>query len=86
MAQNAQIETLVFVPDGLLRNLPMGVLYDGNQYLIEKDYAIAVAPRLTLFRPEAPTSQLQVLAGGVSLAQTVQGRQFPPIAQLQEEL
>ncbi|MEL6854882.1 MAG: CHAT domain-containing protein, partial [Cyanobacteria bacterium J06607_13] len=48
---NEQIETLVFVSDGPLRNVPMGVLYDGQQYLIEKDYAIAIAPQLSLFAP-----------------------------------
>lgn len=40
---NGEIETLVFVLDGLLRNLPMAVLHDGEQYLIEK-YSIALTP------------------------------------------
>lgn len=39
------IETLVFVNDGILRNIPMGALYDGSEYLIEQ-YAIAIAPSL----------------------------------------
>lgn len=30
------VKTLVFVPDGLLRLLPMAALHDGQQYLIEK--------------------------------------------------
>src|SRR3712207_7529648 len=44
---NSNIETLVFVLDGSLRNIPMSVLYDGQQqkYLVEK-YAIALAPSL----------------------------------------
>ena len=45
------IETLVFVPDGSLRLLPMAALYDGKQYLIEK-YAVATSPGLTLFDPK----------------------------------
>lgn len=35
------LETLVFVLDGNLRNVPMSVLYDGEKYLIEKNHAIA---------------------------------------------
>ncbi|MBE9067933.1 CHAT domain-containing protein [Leptolyngbya cf. ectocarpi LEGE 11479] len=45
------IDTLVFVSDGALRNVPMSILHDGQQFLIEK-YAIALSPSLTL-----PTSQ-----------------------------
>jgi CHAT domain-containing protein len=45
------IETLVFVPDGALRLLPMSALFDGKQYLIEK-YAVATSPGLTLFDPK----------------------------------
>ncbi len=44
------IETLVFVPDGALRLVPMSALYDGKQFLIEK-YAVATSPGLTLFDP-----------------------------------
>ncbi len=33
---NSNIKTLVFVLDSPLRNIPMSVLYDGQQYLIEK--------------------------------------------------
>jgi len=39
------IKTLVFVNDGILRNIPMGALYDGSRYLIEQ-YALAIAPSL----------------------------------------
>ncbi|MEN9897116.1 MAG: hypothetical protein RLZZ66_765 [Pseudomonadota bacterium] len=45
------IETLVFVPDGALRLLPMSALFDGKKYLIEK-YAVATSPGLTLFDPK----------------------------------
>jgi filamentous hemagglutinin family protein len=41
------IHTLVFVPDGPLYSIPMAVLHDGNQFLIEK-YALAIAPNLTI--------------------------------------
>ncbi|HEY9852787.1 MAG TPA: CHAT domain-containing protein [Leptolyngbyaceae cyanobacterium] len=43
----SNIKTLVFVLDGVLRNVPMSVLYDGRKYLIEK-YSIALTPGLQL--------------------------------------
>lgn len=62
----AQIETLVFVLDGPLRNLPMGLLYDGEQYLIER-YSIAIAPGLQLVDPKPLTNQnLAVIVAGLS--------------------
>ncbi|NJM99473.1 MAG: CHAT domain-containing protein [Phormidesmis sp. RL_2_1] len=86
LAANDVIETLVFVPDGPLRNIPMGVLYDGEQYLVEKSYAIAVAPQLDLFAPRASVAPLQVLRGGVGLPQTIRKQQFPTIELLRAEL
>ncbi len=70
LEQNKQIETLVFVPNGLLRNIPMGVLYDGNQqkYLLQ-NYAIAIAPRLQIFAPKPTPQNLNVLTGGVGIPQ-----------------
>src|SRR5437773_1982252 len=45
----ARAETLVFVPDGALRTIPMGALHDGQRFLIAK-YAL---------RSEEHTSELQ---------------------------
>ncbi|MGF1523782.1 MAG: CHAT domain-containing protein [Leptolyngbyaceae cyanobacterium] len=36
-------ETLVFIPDGILRNIPIAALYDGDAYLAES-YSVAVVP------------------------------------------
>ncbi|HAX89330.1 MAG TPA: hypothetical protein DCY91_24520 [Cyanobacteria bacterium UBA11370] len=47
----SQIQTLVFVLDGSLRNIPIAALYDGQQYLIET-YGIALAPGLQLVDPK----------------------------------
>ena len=59
------VKTLVFVLDGALRNVPMSILYDGEQYLIEK-YAVALNIGLHLFDPKPLTrAQLNVLAAGV---------------------
>ncbi|MGD1854072.1 MAG: CHAT domain-containing protein [Leptolyngbyaceae cyanobacterium] len=80
-----QIDTLVFVLDGALRNIPMGVLYDGNQFLIEK-YAIAVAPELKLFEPQPISDNFKVFTGGVGEEQTLGGQRFETIEKLSAEL
>ena len=85
LKNNDLVETLVFVPDGYLRNIPLGVLYDGKQYLIE-NFAIAVAPRLKLFTPQASANPLKVLTGGIGIAQTIDGTEFPQIDLVEKEL
>ena len=47
----AGIDTIVFVPDGPLRTIPMAALHDGDRYLIEK-YALAITPGLDLTDPK----------------------------------
>ncbi|NEP00978.1 MAG: CHAT domain-containing protein [Symploca sp. SIO2E9] len=60
------VETLVFVLDGLLRSLPMAALYDGQHYLIEK-YSIALTPGLQLLEPKSlPNKSLKALTAGLS--------------------
>ncbi len=62
----AEIQTLVFVPDGALRSLPVAALHDGKQYLIE-NYAVSITPSLTLIAPTPlPRANLKVLAAGLS--------------------
>jgi len=79
---NNNIKTLIFIPDGALRNIPIAALYNGNQYIVEK-YKVAIAPSLQLVDPQSLTrQQLKVLAGGVS--QPRQG--FPPLPYVEPEL
>jgi CHAT domain-containing protein len=62
----SDVKTLVFVLDGSLRNIPMAVLYDGKQYLVE-NYSIALTPGLQLTDPKPLTrKQLKTIAAGVS--------------------
>ncbi|MEM7063426.1 MAG: CHAT domain-containing protein [Cyanobacteria bacterium P01_B01_bin.77] len=66
LLNQTNVNTLVFIQDGVLRSIPMAALWDGDQYLIEK-YAIATTPSLTLTDPQALRSKgLQVLALGFS--------------------
>ncbi|NJR67641.1 MAG: CHAT domain-containing protein [Synechococcales cyanobacterium CRU_2_2] len=79
------VETLVFVLDGDLRNIPMAALYDGEDYLISR-YAVALSPRLQLFDPKRRSRNLSVFLGGVGRPQELEGRSFPAIANLAPEL
>lgn len=76
------VQTLVFVLDGSLRNIPMASLYDGQHYLVEK-YNLALAPSLQLvdakpFRREGR----EILAGALSQAQPG----FGPLPYVEKEL
>ena len=64
----SDVKTLVFVLDGVLRNLPMAALHDGQQYLVEK-YSIALAPSLQLLQPQPlQRQQFKGLLAGLSQA------------------
>jgi CHAT domain-containing protein len=70
--QAEKIDTLVFVPDGALRTIPMSALYDGQDFLAAK-YAVAVSPGLSLsvggnYPAEVSKSARRVLASGLSEA------------------
>ncbi|MGL5063868.1 MAG: CHAT domain-containing protein, partial [Microcoleus sp.] len=85
---NPQIETLVFVLDGDLRNIPMAVLYDekSDRYLVQDKYAIAISPQLTLFAPQPLEKRLKVFTGGIGEPQNIDGKNFETIQKLKEEL
>ena len=91
--QDNNIENLVFVLDGLLRNVPMAVLYDQNEqkYLIEK-YPIALVPGLQLLSPkpfkDIEPSQVNVLTAGLSQERIFkeEQRQFSGLDFVEQEL
>ena len=61
-----EVQTIAFVLDGELGNIPMSILHDGKQYLVEK-YALALTPGLQLLDPQALTAiQLDAVTGGLS--------------------
>ncbi|WP_013321854.1 CHAT domain-containing protein [Gloeothece verrucosa] len=78
----ADLKTLVFVLDGELKNVPLGVLYDAKteQYLIEKKYALALLPSSNLFKPDLNNpKKFQVLAAGISEEVQAENRYFNPL-------
>ncbi|MGK7933399.1 MAG: CHAT domain-containing protein [Microcystaceae cyanobacterium] len=81
LKDNPQVNTLAFILDGQLRNIPISVLYDGEKYLLEKDYAIAVIPSLSLLPPQSTPTHSSILTGGIRKAEG-----FQEITKLEEEL
>ena len=69
--ERAGVKTLVFIPDGALRTIPMAALSDGKQFLIER-FAVATSPGLTLTDPR-PLSAVAPKALIAGLTEAVQG-------------
>ena len=61
------IKTLVFVLDDLLRSIPMSILHDGENYLIEQ-YDLALTPGLQLLAFSDTPKELNALTGGLTTA------------------
>ena len=80
-----KVETLVFVLDGSLRSIPMALLHDGEQYLIEKDYNVALTSGLQLTNPQPlKKREIRVLAAGTTSDFPLYD--FPPIPKVETEL
>lgn len=74
--------TIVFVPDGLLRTIPMAALHDGEKFLIER-HPVATTPGLELSDPHPiEHSGAEIFLGGLS--ESTQG--FSPLPHVREEL
>jgi len=76
------VQTLVFLLDGSLRNIPMATLHDGKQYIVEK-YALALTPGLQLLDPKPLVrQQIKVLTAGITEAR----QDFSPLPNVELEL
>lgn len=76
------VETLVFVPDGPLRTIPLAALHDGERFLVER-YALSVSPGLTLIDPRPlegrePRALVAGLSAGVA--------EFAPLPEVTREV
>ena len=65
-----QVSTLVIIPEGALRTIPLASLHDGDRYLIE-GFALATTPALRLTRGQDQSLDSRWLVGGLS--DSVQG-------------
>ncbi|MEE3719921.1 CHAT domain-containing protein [Tumidithrix elongata RA019] len=73
--QQANVQAIVYAPDGQLRYIPLAALYDGKQWLVEK-YRInnITARSLTDFNRRSG-SQLNILAGASTLEHKITVRE-----------
>ncbi len=80
--QKHGIETLVIVPDGAMRTIPLAALHDGERFLGAR-YALATTPGLTLTDPRPiERKNVELLANGLSVS--VQG--FPSLPSVDDEI
>ena len=85
----SNVQTLVFILDGVLRNVPVAALYDGQEYLAQK-YSVAVTPGLELLESKPlERGRLNILTAGLSEAR--QGFNALPgveteLSQIQEQV
>jgi CHAT domain-containing protein len=82
----SKVSNLVFVLNGELRNIPMSILYDGKNYLIEK-YPIAISSGLQLIEPKPLADiKLRALTAGLSEVGKEFTELFKPLIYVEEEL
>ena len=78
----SNIDTITFVLDGPLRNIPVAALHDGQNYLIDR-YNVALSPGLQLINPQQlPLGTLKVMAAGISQKLP----DFPKLPKVTDEL
>jgi len=80
--EKQKIATLVIVPDGALRTIPLAALHDGKEFLVAR-YALATTPGLTLTDPR-PLARKDIQLQLNGLTEAVQG--FPPLPHVADEL
>jgi CHAT domain-containing protein/tetratricopeptide (TPR) repeat protein len=78
-------ETLVFVLDDELRNIPMTALYDGQQYLIEK-HPVVIQPGLQLLDPKPINRPVNALSAGLVEPPEEFRQQFALLLNVPQEL
>lgn len=79
---SSKIDTILFVPQGGLRRIPLSALHDGKNFLIRK-YSVATAQGFSLISPLVFIKEnMSVLSIGIT--ESVQG--FPPLESVGEEL
>ena len=78
----AGVDTIVFVPDGLLRTIPLAALHDGERFLVQR-YAIATSPGLSLTDPRPlDRARTKALLAGLSRP----GDGFPALPSVRREI
>ncbi|MEO1393116.1 MAG: CHAT domain-containing protein [Cyanobacteria bacterium J06634_5] len=81
-----QIDTLVFVSDGIVRSIPMSALHDGEQFLVER-YATATVPTLSLTASsQLNRSRINMLIMGLTEPATVGETSYDELQYVDQEI
>jgi CHAT domain-containing protein len=78
----AGVTTIIVVPDGPLRTIPMAALHDGRQFLVN-NYAVGVTPSMDLTDPR-PLDRSKIHLLTMGLTESVQG--FPALPNVASEV
>lgn len=78
-----KVDTIVFVPDGFLRTIPLTALMDGDKYLVER-YAVAVSPALSVI--ETHPKRVPVAGRALFAGLTVPVQGFPALPAVRGEI
>ena len=76
-----ELKNLIIVNDGILRNVPMAALHDGEKFLVE-DYSIANSLSLNIQIQQSNPDIEQAMAFGLTLGVN----QFPPLPYVKQEI
>jgi CHAT domain-containing protein len=74
-------KNLIFVNDGILRNVPMAALHDGQKFLVE-NYAVTNSLGLNIQVKKASSNARKAVAFGLTEATA----QFPPLPYVKQEI
>jgi len=80
--EKQSINTLVVIPDSILRTIPFAALHDGKQFIVN-NYAIVVSPGLSLTDPQ-PLDREDISIMGNGITDSIQG--FPALPYVDNEL
>ncbi len=76
------VKTLIFVPDGPLRTIPMAALHDGHDFIVQR-MAVVTTPGLNLTDPRSiHLKEKKILLAGLS--KSAQG--FSPLTNVKQEI
>ncbi|NEP02489.1 MAG: CHAT domain-containing protein [Symploca sp. SIO2E9] len=69
-----KIKNLILVPDSSFRTIPMSALFDGKQFMVEKDYSTSVVSSVQLLKSKPKYSDLDPTQLNVLLAGAIKER------------
>lgn len=75
------VKSLVFILDSSLRNIPIVSLHDGDNFLIDTDYIVAIAPSIQLLRNFKNNSQNSQIKALIAESVVERGGEYDPLIQ-----